>query len=165
MATEEVKRRIQDYHCPLVAITGGEPLLQQDILPFITHLLDQGWEVLLETNGSLSIGLVDIRCQRIVDIKLPASGESNRMDLGNIALLSPHDEIKFVIASATDYDCAREIVTQYPSLRARTRPPLFSPASPQLDPQLLATWILRDHLDVRLQVPLHKVLWGTKRGV
>lgn len=165
MTMGELENRVQTYPCRLVEITGGEPLLQRDVPSLVTHLLDGGWEVMLETNGSLDIDMVDNRCRRIVDVKLPRSGEHDRMRWENVNRLTERDEIKFVIADEEDYACARSIVNNHPTLKGRLLPPLFSPATPHLDPRLLADWILHDNLEVRLQIPIHKVLWGKRRGV
>ncbi|SEM18285.1 7-carboxy-7-deazaguanine synthase [Syntrophus gentianae] len=158
--------RISSYQCRLVEITGGEPLLQEETPALIRNLLDKGYDVLLETNGSLPIRTIDSRCVRIVDIKCPSSGESHRNDYSILDDLTERDEIKFVLGERNDYEFAREILLSR-SLAARTlHPPLLSPVPERLDPKLLVQWILDDHLSVRLQLQLHKILWGRDaRGV
>lgn len=145
-----------------VCVTGGEPLAQKNCLPLLAALCDAGYSVSLETSGALDIGKVDPRVSRIVDIKPPASGEAARNRWENLAHLTPHDEIKFVLADRADYEWAREII-QARSL-ARVCPILFSPVQGELPPAQLADWILADRLPVRLQVQLHKVLWGNAPG-
>ena len=154
--------RVAEYGVPTVCVTGGEPLAQKNCLPLLAALCDAGYSVSLETSGALDIGKVDPRVSRIVDIKPPASGEAARNRWENLAHLTPHDEIKFVLADRADYEWAREII-QARSL-ARVCPILFSPVQGELPPAQLADWILADRLPVRLQVQLHKVLWGNAPG-
>ena len=132
----------------------------------IRILLEGGYEVLLETNGSLPIRGIDRRCVRIVDIKCPSSGECHRNDFSILDDLTERDEIKFVLGERGDYEFARDILLSR-NLAAKTRnPPLLSPVTERLDPKRLARWILDDHLSVRLQLQLHKILWGKDaRGV
>ncbi len=158
--------RIASYRCRLVEITGGEPLLQAETPALIRSLLEGGYAVLLETNGSLPIRGIDRRCVRIVDIKCPSSGESHRNDFSILDDLTERDEIKFVLGERGDYEFARDILLSR-NLAAKTRnPPLLSPVTERLDPKRLARWILEDHLSVRLQLQLHKILWGKDaRGV
>lgn len=154
--------RVAAYGVPTVCVTGGEPLAQKSCLPLLAALCDAGYSVSLETSGALDIGKVDARVSRIVDIKPPASGEAARNRWENLAHLSPHDEIKFVLADRADYEWAREI------LRAQNLaticPILFSPVQDELPPAQLAEWIIEDRLPVRLQVQLHKLLWGSTPG-
>jgi len=158
--------RIASHRCRLVEITGGEPLLQAETPALIRILLEGGYEVLLETNGSLPIRGIDRRCVRIVDIKCPSSGECHRNDFSILDDLTERDEIKFVLGERGDYEFARDILLSR-NLAAKTRnPPLLSPVTERLDPKRLARWILEDHLSVRLQLQLHKILWGKDaRGV
>lgn len=142
----------------LVLITGGEPLLQANVLPLMQRLCDAGYTVCLETSGALDIGSVDPRVHRIVDIKTPDSGEQAANRLQNLPLLSPKDEVKFVLGSAEDYAWARAFVAEH-GLADRCTV-LFGPIWGQLDPQALAAWIVRDGLRVRLQVQLHKYIWS-----
>jgi len=162
----EIERQIRPFHCRLVEITGGEPLLQAQTPELIRTLLDQQYTVLLETNGSMDIGVVDERCIRIVDVKCPYSGESEKNRLENLAIINPNDEVKFVIGNREDFEYAKSIISTHLSHGNGLKPPLISPVFGRIDPENLARWILEDHLDVRLQIQLHKVIWGAeKRGV
>ncbi len=148
--------------CRTVCVTGGEPLAQSGCLTLLTALCDGGYSVSLETSGALDISTVDRRVSRIMDLKAPGSGETTRNLWSNLAHLGPHDEIKVVLASAADYDWA---LTQLQERRLDLIcPVLFSPVQGQLDPALLVEWILRDHLPVRFQLQLHKILWGNAQG-
>jgi 7-carboxy-7-deazaguanine synthase len=145
-----------------VCVTGGEPLAQKDCLGLLTGLCDAGFEVSLETSGALDVARVDPRVSRVVDLKTPGSGEQRRNKLENLDVLGERDQLKFVLCSRADYEWARDL------LRSRATPlrgqVLFSPVWGQLEPRLLAEWILEDRLDVRLQVQLHKLLWGDAPG-
>jgi 7-carboxy-7-deazaguanine synthase len=145
-----------------VCVTGGEPLAQKDCLGLLSSLCDAGYEVSLETSGALDVARVDPRVSRVVDLKTPGSGEQRRNKLENLDVLGERDQLKFVLCSRADYEWAREL------LRSRATPlrgqVLFSPVWGQLEPRLLAEWILEDRLDVRLQVQLHKLLWGDAPG-
>jgi len=161
----DILDQVASYRCRLVEITGGEPLLQEETPLLIRTLLDGGYDVLLETNGSLPIGAIDRRCVRIVDIKCPSSGESHRNDFSILDDLSERDEIKFVLGERSDYEFARAILISR-ELAARTSHPPILSVTERLDPKELAQWILDDHLQVRLQLQLHKILWGRDvRGV
>ena len=161
-----IERRIDAFGSRLVEITGGEPLIQGETPELILRLLDRGFTVLLETNGSQDIGMVDERCIRIVDIKCPSSGEMEKNRLDNLAKMTAKDEIKFVIGGREDYEYAKGIISRHLSTRSDLAPPLLSPVSGVMDAESLARWILDDGLDVRLQVQLHKVIWGSdRRGV
>lgn len=151
------------YRTPSVCVTGGEPLAQRGCLALLTALCDQGFSVSLETSGALDVSAVDARVARIVDIKTPGSGEANKMHWQNLQYLKPHDEIKFVITSEADYRWAVAVMDER-GLSARC-PVLFSPSYHDLPAAQLAAWILRDQLDVRMQVQLHKLIWGEQRGV
>jgi 7-carboxy-7-deazaguanine synthase len=163
MGLEEIIDRVSTYPCRLVEVTGGEPLLQKETPTLIKELLDRSFEVLLETNGSRDISAVDSRCVRIVDIKCPSSGEEGKNDYGNFTRLTPQDEIKFVIQNRVDYDYAIGVLSEYEKACAACRPPLFSPVFGQMDPAVLAQWIIADGLPVRLQLQLHKVIWDPER--
>ncbi|MFC1837197.1 radical SAM protein [Thermodesulfobacteriota bacterium] len=166
MEISEVLSRVQQYQCPLVEITGGEPLIQKETPRLINQLLDLGHKVLLETNGSQDIDLVDQRCIKIVDFKCPSSGESKSSKLDNIAKISEHDEIKFVIGTREDYDYARRIIETLQIDPFRANQILLSAVFGQLEPSKLAQWILDDHLDVRMQLQMHKFIWNpNQRGV
>ncbi|MHB8772365.1 MAG: radical SAM protein [Syntrophales bacterium] len=159
----EIEQAVRSCGYPLVEVTGGEPLLQPETPALVRQLLAGGYTVLLETNGSLDIGAVDARCCRIVDVKCPSSGQAEKNRLENLALVTPNDEVKFVIAERGDFDYARGVIAGRLSGRRDLKPPLFSPVYGRLDPELLARWILAEHLDVRLQIQLHKVLWHPER--
>lgn len=145
-----------------VCVTGGEPLAQKSCLDLLSALCDAGHQVSLETSGALDIAPVDPRVSRVVDIKTPDSGESARNRLENLALLGARDQLKVVLCSRGDYEWARDLVRSRASAIACQV--LFSPSWGQLDPRELGEWILADRLDVRLQVQLHKVLWGNEPG-
>ena len=162
----EIIDMVTSHRCGLVEITGGEPLMQKDTPLLIRRLLDLGFEVLLETNGSMDIGIVDDRCVKILDIKCPSSGETKRNYLENLKRLQPKDEIKFAIGDRDDYDYAKKILSFMDRANGNIKPPLFSPVHGKMNPGLMAQWILADHLDVRMQIQLHKVIWGPEtRGV
>jgi len=150
------------FDCPLVEITGGEPLLQPAALPLMTALCDAGRTVLMETSGAHDISRVDPRVHRIIDLKTPGSGESARNLWGNINRLTLRDEVKCVLTSRADYEWAREKTLHF-NLLPRVKSVLFSPAFGQIDPAQIAAWILEDNLPVRLQLQLHKILWDPQR--
>ncbi len=160
---EAVVARVEAYRCRLVEITGGEPLLQEETPALVSSLLDRELEVLIETNGSLDISVLDPRAVRIMDLKCPSSGESGKTRWENLAQLTPRDEVKFVIAGREDYLWAKGVVQEkLPSGPAV----LFSPAAGLLAPSRLAAWILGDGLGVRVQLQLQKIIWpGQDRGV
>ncbi|MDR1990584.1 MAG: 7-carboxy-7-deazaguanine synthase QueE [Acidobacteriaceae bacterium] len=162
---DEVLAEVERHHCRLVEITGGEPLLQDDVYPLIETLLDRGYEVMLETGGHRSIARVPDAVIKIVDVKCPGSGEAAKNDWSNFERLAAHDEVKFVIKHRDDYEYARDIIHRE-NLSSRVRAVLMSPVHGELDPRTLAEWVLADHLPVRLQLQLHKFIWSpTTRGV
>jgi len=144
-----------------VEITGGEPLLQDGIYPLLDKLLQTGRTVLLETNGSLSLDRVPEKVVKIMDVKCPDSGMHDKMELGNFVVLTPTDELKFVISSRQDYDFAKETLLIH-SLLGKTKIS-FSPVTDRLAPHALARWIMDDRLPVRLQLQLHTILWPEKK--
>jgi 7-carboxy-7-deazaguanine synthase len=155
---EEAARHKARHLC----VTGGEPLAQKNCRPLLSALCDAGYDVSLETSGSLDIADIDPRVSRIVDLKPPGSGEAEKNRWQNIELLTPRDELKFVISDRTDYEWARDAINKH---RLETRCPLlFSPVQGNIDPRELAEWILADQLEVRFQLQLHKLLWGTMQG-
>jgi 7-carboxy-7-deazaguanine synthase len=165
MSIDEVLTEVDRYDCPLVEVTGGEPLLQQDVYPLMTRLLEAGKTVLLETGGHRAIGGVPVGVVRIMDVKCPGSGEADKMAWDNLRLLTAQDEIKFVIKDRQDYEYARDVVARE-SLAARVAAVLFSPVHGVLESRLLAEWILADRLPVRLQLQAHKFIWSPEtRGV
>ncbi len=163
MEIPEIMERVRRLRCDLVEVTGGEPLIQAETPSLIGGLLDAGHTVLLETNGSIDIGVVDPRCIRIMDIKCPSSGMAGQNDLRNLKKLGVQDELKFVIGSRKDYEFARDLLSTLPAARSKIN---FSPVFGSLAPRSLAEWILEDHLPVRLNLQLHKIIWGPEtRGV
>ncbi len=162
METGEILRRVAAFGCRTVCVTGGEPLAQKEAADLLAALRDAGYSVSLETSGALDIGGVDPRVSRIVDLKAPGSGESAKNRWENLDLLTPHDEVKFVLASREDYDWAVSACRQR-RLFERC-PVLFAPVQGQLDPAQLAQWLLDDTLPARFQLQLHKVLWGNSPG-
>jgi 7-carboxy-7-deazaguanine synthase len=158
----EIMARVAGFAPRYVTVTGGEPLAQKNCLALLHALCDAGYEVSLETSGALDIGAVDIRVMRVLDIKTPASGEAARNRWENIASLTPHDEVKFVLCDHSDYQWARQILQQYEL--AKKCEVLFSPAHGTLDATQLADWIVKDNLPVRMQVQLHKLLWNNEPG-
>lgn len=157
MSIDEIVARVKSYGCNLVEITGGEPLAQAESLDLMKRLCDDGFEVLLETSGSIDIAPVDPRVTIILDIKCPGSGEAEKNRWQNLEHLKPKDEIKFVIADRADYDWARRIVDER-SLHRWTL--LFSPVWGEIDLKSLAEWMLADRVPARLQTQLHKHIWG-----
>jgi 7-carboxy-7-deazaguanine synthase len=163
---DEILRRVKSYTCPLVEVTGGEPLIQKETPFLLRRLLDEGYQVLLETNGSQDISRVDKRCIKIIDIKCPSSGESDKNDLRNLEKLNKDDELKFVIADREDFEYAKGILAGMNQKHSKTDVTHLSPAFGKMDPAIMAKWILKDHLDVRLQLQLHKFIWDPgQRGV
>ncbi len=158
----EVLERVARFDCRHICVTGGEPLAQKECLALLPALCNAGYAVSLETSGALSLAGVDERVAKIVDIKAPGSGESKKNHWENFALLGAQDELKFVLASQSDYEWAKCVLTE--RQLAGICPVLFAPVQGQLDPTQLAEWILRDHLPVRFQLQLHKILWGSERG-
>jgi len=155
---EDILAEVRRIGVPLVELTGGEPLLQKNAIPLMEQLLEQGYTVLLETGGHMSIADVPAGVHRIVDVKCPGSGESGRMHWDNLDLLTPRDEVKFVIASRDDFDYAREVSTTH-DLAARCAAVHFAPAWGLVAPADLAAWILEAKLPVRLQLQQHKYIW------
>ncbi len=165
MEIDDILDEVHHYKCPLVEVTGGEPLIQDETPLLIYRLLGDGREVMLETNGSRDISVVDVRCMRIVDVKCPTSNESHKNDLKNLKRLQPRDQVKFVIGSREDYVYAREI-SKFRSPGFKKSNILFSPVHGRLAPEALTEWILEDRLTVRLHVQLHKIIWPeADRGV
>ena len=162
---DEIIAQVDGFNCPLVEITGGEPLLQESTPELISRLIEKGYRVLLETNGSLDISPVDPACVRIVDIKPPSSGEQDSFFKKNIARLTARDEVKFVIGSRQDYEFARNIILT--ELEPITADKIhLSPVSGGITPADLAGWMLTDHLKARLSMQQHKIIWDPDlRGV
>ncbi len=163
IAIDEILATVADYHCRYITVTGGEPLAQPQCLELLKKLCDQGYRVSLETSGAMAIHDVDPRVVVILDLKTPGSGESQRNLEANIGALKPIDEVKFVICDQRDYVWARAKLQQY-DLPNRVAEVLMSPAYEMLAPRSLAEWILSDGLAVRLQLQLHKLIWGDQPG-
>jgi 7-carboxy-7-deazaguanine synthase len=165
MSIDAIVSQVEQYGCDLVEITGGEPLLQRDVYPLMEQLLDAGRTVMLETGGHVSIRDVPAGVIRIVDVKCPGSGEAARMHWENLELLTPQDEVKFVIRDRADYEYARGVLARH-RLADRIATVLFSPVHDVLPAKDLAGWILGDRLPVRLQLQAHKFIWSADtRGV
>jgi len=162
---DDVVAEVDAYGCSLVEVTGGEPLLQEEVYPLMRQLLDAGRTVLLETGGHHSTARVPEPVVTILDVKCPGSGEAHRNDWTNLERLRPHDEVKFVIKDRADYEFARDVVRRH-DLATRVAAVLFSPVHGVLEPRTMSRWILSDSLSVRLQLQIHKYVWDPEtRGV
>lgn len=162
LAMDEIIGRIQRYHTKYITITGGEPLAQKNCLALLTALCDLDYNVSLETSGAIDIAAVDGRVSIVMDLKTPASGESDKNRLQNLHLLKAKDEIKFVICDRQDYEWARTLLEENRLIDICGV--LFSPSAGQLEGRELADWIIQDQLPVRFQLQLHKILWGDEHG-
>lgn len=162
LTVADILQRVGDYDTRLVTVTGGEPLAQKDTPALLTALCDAGYEVSLETSGSIDVRPVDPRVSIVLDIKTPGSGESERNRLDNLGQLSAKDQIKFVICDRADYEWSRDFIAAHDLTRVCEI--WLSPEAGQVSPGELADWILQDRLPVRLQLQLHKLLWGDERG-
>ena len=162
---DEVLAEVSAFGCPLVEVTGGEPLLQQDVYPLIDGLLAGGHQVLLETGGHRSTERVPEAVTTILDVKCPGSGESHRNHWENLDRLGERDEAKFVIKDRADYEYAKDVIARH-DLAHKAGAILLSPVHGALDPRVLSEWILADGLPVRLQLQIHKIIWSPEtRGV
>jgi 7-carboxy-7-deazaguanine synthase len=157
-----IVEKVRSYGALHVCVTGGEPLAQPNCIKLLKNLCDEGFQVSLETSGALDIAAVDSRVSRVIDVKTPGSKEAARNRIENFLLLTPRDQLKFVICSREDYDWSKAFLQQH-GIAARARI-LFSPSYGQLSATELADWILADRLAVRFQLQLHKVLWGDVPG-
>jgi 7-carboxy-7-deazaguanine synthase len=162
MHFDDILAEVRRHQTPNVCVTGGEPLAQKRCAELLTRLCDEGFVVSLETSGAVDIGLADRRVSRVMDLKTPDSGEEDKNLWSNLDELTPNDQVKFVICSRADYEWARDRV-QAQKL-ASFCDVLFSPAWRQVEARELAGWILEDHLPVRFQLQLHKILWGDVPG-
>jgi 7-carboxy-7-deazaguanine synthase len=160
----DICAEVAEYKPRYITVTGGEPLAQPNCLTLLTALCDAGYEVSLETSGALDISAVDQRVSVVLDLKTPGSGEANRNLYENLSLLKPIDQVKFVICDRQDFEWARFKIGEY-SLNSKTSEVLFSASFDQLPPVDLANWVVEENLDVRLQLQVHKYLWGDKPGV
>jgi 7-carboxy-7-deazaguanine synthase len=165
LSLEEILRQINSAGVNLVEITGGEPLVQgRETIILTRDLLDGGYDVLIETNGSLNINDIDKRATIILDVKTPGSGMSTKMDFSNFDRIKPRDEIKFVLCDRCDYEWSKKIIFEHRLTESCKI--LFSPVTGKLEPSLLAEWIVEDRLNVRLNIQVHKYIFGPdKRGV
>ena len=163
MGIDDIIAQARHYNTSFVTVTGGEPLAQKSCIDLLSRLCDAGFHVSLETSGAILVDKVDPRVEKVLDIKTPASTEDAKNKFENIAFLQAGDQVKFVICDESDYLWSRQIIEQY-QLVDRCEI-LFSPSYGQLDATVLADWILRDQLQVRFQVQLHKYLWGDRPGV
>ena len=162
---DNILEEVATFDCRLIEITGGEPLLQKNVLPLMAMLCDSGYTVLLETSGAHDISKVDTRVHRIMDLKTPGSGEVDKNRWPNIDHLTLRDEVKFVMGTREDYEWAREKVQRY-DLASRCHAVLFSPIFGRIDPRQIVEWILEDKVNVRFQLQMHKFIWSpTQRGV
>jgi 7-carboxy-7-deazaguanine synthase len=159
MTLADILSKVESYQCRTVEITGGEPLLQKNVIPLMYELCERGYQVLLETSGAHDISPVDTRVHRIMDLKTPGSGECDRNRYENIEHLTKRDEVKFVIGSREDYLWSKEKVLSY-HLATRTNCVLFSPIFGRIEPRQIVEWILEDRLPVRFQLQLHKLIWA-----
>ncbi len=159
---DDILAEVGQHGTKMVCVTGGEPLAQKRCAQLLSRLCDEGYSVSLETSGAVDIRAADTRVSRVMDLKTPGSGESERNLWSNLDHLTPHDQIKFVICSRADYQWARQQLAER-GLNKKC-PVLFSPSWDQLDARQLAEWILEDQLPVRLQLQLHKLLWGDVPG-
>lgn len=165
VSVEDVLQQVEKYGCPLVEVTGGEPLLQDDVYPLMERLIERGRTVLLETGGQVDISRVPGKVVKVMDVKCPGSGEAERNHWENIDRLGSRDQVKFVIKDREDYEYARGVVQRY-ALERRCAAVLFSPVHGVLDPKLLSEWVLEDRLPARVQLQIHKYIWGPDvRGV
>ena len=162
MQDEDILQQVAGYNAKHVCVTGGEPLAQKDCQLLLNDLCDAGYTVSLETSGALDIAAVDERVIRIVDVKTPASGELDKNCFENFAFLKAKDQLKFVICNREDYEWSKALLQQH-GLISRCEV-LFSPVEDDMQPAQLADWILEDHLPVRMQLQLHKLLWGGGEG-
>jgi 7-carboxy-7-deazaguanine synthase len=165
MSVDDVVAEVGRHQCGLVEITGGEPLLQDDVYPLMERLLEGGRTVMLETGGHRPIDRVPPAVVKIVDVKCPGSGEVEKNDWTNLDRLAPHDEVKFVVKDRTDYEFARDVIVRH-HLADRADAILISPVHGVMDPKALSEWVLEDRLPARLQLQVHKYIWpASTRGV
>jgi 7-carboxy-7-deazaguanine synthase len=165
MSVDEVVAEVDRHNCSLVEITGGEPLLQEDVYPLMDRLLAHGRTVMLETGGHRPLARVPAEVHKIVDVKCPGSGEADNNDWDNLSRLGPRDEVKFVVKDRADYEFARDVIARC-DLPSRAAAVLVSPVHGVLHPKTLSEWMLADHLPARLQLQIHKYIWPPEtRGV
>lgn len=163
MPLPTILKRVAGYKCNYVTVTGGEPLAQPNCLPLLQQLCERGYQVSLETSGAMAIDHVDERVSIVLDIKTPGSDEVDKNRFENVSLLKPDDQVKFVICDRKDYEWSKAKLEQL-DLPGRVSEILFSPSYEQLQPVQLADWILQDALPVRMQMQMHKQIWGSVPG-
>lgn len=159
---DEILQEIKKFNARYVTVTGGEPLVQKSCLLLMRQLCDQGYQVSLETSGALDVSQVDSRVTKVIDIKTPGSGEVEKNHWENISMLTSQDQVKFVICNKGDYEWAKQMLQHYHLSKCCEI--LFSPSHQQMNATELAEWILQDQLPVRMQIQLHKYLWGHEPG-
>ena len=157
MSIDEILQKVENFGIHLVEITGGEPLMQDNVYTLMKRLIEKGYKVMLETGGSISLERVPKDVIKIMDLKCPGSGEQEKNNLDNLKLLAPHDEVKFVILDKKDYEWSRDIIKRYKI--NETARILMSPVFDKLELKEIVKWILKDRLPVRLQTQLHKIIW------
>ena len=157
MSIDEILQKVENFGIHLVEITGGEPLMQDNVYTLMKRLIEKGYKVMLETGGSISLERVPKDVIKIMDLKCPGSGEQEKNNLDNLKLLAPHDEVKFVILDKKDYEWSRDIIKRYKI--NETAHILLSPVFDKLELKEMVKWILEDRLPVRLQTQLHKIIW------
>lgn len=162
LSVDAVMAAVAAHQTRHVCVTGGEPLAQKGVVELLRRLCDAGYEVSLETSGALDISAVDPRVSRVMDLKTPCSGEAVRNRYENIEFLTSHDQLKLVIGDRNDYEWAVAVLHKYRLTERCTV--LFSPVFGRIEPRQLAQWIIDDHLPVRFQLQLHKILWGDEQG-
>lgn len=162
LSIDQIIKEVKKFKCRLIEITGGEPLLQKETPEFSNRLLKLGYEVLIETNGSVNLEPVNTKAIKIVDVKCPSSGHDGSFLMKNLKYITLQDEIKFVIADRKDYEFARDFLEK--CIKDKTTKMLFAPVYPQMSSQELANWILKDRLRVRFQPQMHKFIWGEEKG-
>jgi 7-carboxy-7-deazaguanine synthase len=162
MSLDAILETVRRFSVRHVCVTGGEPLAQKSCLDLLTRLCDEGYEVSLETSGAVDVSPVDPRVSKVMDLKTPGSGEEARNRWENLAALTSHDQVKFVITDRADYEWARREMRDHQLERKAEL--LFSPVATRLEPRLLAEWIIEDRLPVRFQLQVHKILWGNQPG-
>jgi 7-carboxy-7-deazaguanine synthase len=163
ISSDEILQEVAKYRSKYVTVTGGEPLAQPNCIDLLTKLSDQGYQVSLETSGAMAIDDIDPRVSVVLDLKTPGSAECDRNKMTNIALLKKSDQVKFVICNHTDYLWSKAKIDEL-DLSNRVDEILFSPSHDELKPAQLAQWVLEDSLPVRVQIQLHKYLWGNQQG-
>lgn len=161
MQIVQIVEKVKAFNCPLICITGGEPLAQPNVNTLMDILCEQGYQVSLETSGAIDVSKVNPSVTKVIDIKTPSSNESSKNKVENFLYLNEKDICKFVVGNEDDFDWAKRFIKEHLSNNSNI---YFSPVTPGMDPKALAELILRDELTVRLQLQLHKYLWGNERG-